>query len=159
FENLTGDSSLEWTARAASEILSRSLSGVMSGPVLHSAALSRAAATLGSEPSAAPGVSSELGDARLAGAPRVITGYIQKVGSGIRVEASERDLTTQKTVRSMAAEDSTPVGAITAIAKQLSSNAQPYVTSDANAIRLYAAGLESTAGDGELEQAVAADPN
>jgi tetratricopeptide (TPR) repeat protein len=159
FENLSGDPSLEWTARATSEILSRSLAGVMSGPVLHSAALARAAATLGSESSAAPGISSDPGEARLAGATRVITGYIQKVGNGIRIEASERDLTTQKTVRSVAAEDSTSLGAITAIAKQLSSNAQRYVTSDANAVRFYATGLESAGADAELEQAVAADPN
>ena len=158
FENLSGDASLEWTGRAASEILSRSLAGVMSGPVLHSAALARAAATLGSEPSTAPGISSEPADARLAGATRIITGYLQKAGSGIRVEASERDLTSQKTVRSVAAEDSTPVRAIAALARQLSSSALPYVTSDANAVRLYATGLESPGSDAELEQAVAADP-
>jgi tetratricopeptide (TPR) repeat protein len=158
FENLTGDPSLEWTARAASEILSRSLAGVMSGPVLHSAALARAAATLGSSPVAAPGASSEIGDARLAGATRVISGYVQKVGSGIRVEATERDLNSQQTLRSATAEDSTPLGAVSKIAKQFSPNAQPYLTSDATAIRLYASGLES-AGDEQLEQAVAADPN
>ncbi len=158
FENLTGDPSLEWTARAASEILSRSLAGVMSGPVLHSAALARAAATLGTSADAVPGASSETEDARLAGATRVITGYVQKVGSGFRVEAADRDLASQQTVRSAAAEDTTPVGAITAVAKQLSANAQPYVTSNASAIRLYAAGLEST-GDEQLEQAVTADPN
>ena len=159
FENLSGDPSLDWTGRAASEILSRSLAGAMSGPVLYSAALARASATLGSEPSAAPGISSELGDARLAGATRTITGYIAKVGSGIRVEASERDLNTQKTVRSVAAEDSTPLRAIAAVARQLSPNAQPYVTSNANAVRLYATGLETAGADAELEQAVTADPS
>jgi Flp pilus assembly protein TadD len=158
FENLSGDPSLDWAGRAASEILSRSLAGAMSGPVLHSAALARASATLGSEPSASPGISSESGDARLAGATRTITGYVEKVGSGIRVEASERDLNTQKTVRSVAAEDSTPLRAIAAITKQLSPNAQPYLTSNANAVRQYATGLETAGADGELEQAVAADP-
>jgi len=158
FENLTGDPSLEWTARAASEILSRSLADAMSGPVLRSAALGRAAATLGSTSVAVPGAMSEIGDARLAGATRIITGYVQKVQRGIRVEASERDLASQQTLRSAAAEDSTPLGAIVAVAKQLSANAQPYFTSNAGAIRLYATGLES-AGDGGLEQAVAADPN
>lgn len=131
----------------------------MSGPVLHSAALARAAATLGSESIAVPGASAETGDARLAGATRVITGYVEKAGSGIRVEATERDLASQKTVRSAAAEDATPLGAITAVAKQLSANAQPYLTSNASAVRFYATGLESAAGDGDLEQAVAADPN
>ncbi len=44
------------------------------------------------------------------------------------------------------------------IAKQLSPSAQPYLTTNADALRLYAAGVESES-DADLEQAVAADPN
>jgi tetratricopeptide (TPR) repeat protein len=158
FENLTGDPALEWTARAASEVLSRSLATALSGPVLHSAALARVAASLGAEPAAAPGIYAEAGEARLAGATRVISGYVEKAGGRIRIEASERDLANARTVRSVTAEGASPLGAINAVAKQLSATAEPSLTTSSEALRLYAAGLESGAGDSELEQAVAADP-
>lgn len=130
----------------------------MSGPVLHQAALARIASALGPDPAAAPGISAERQDARGAGATRVISGYIEKAGSQIRIEAYERDLATQKTIRSVSAESATPIGAMSAIAKQLSPSAQPYLTSNTEAIRLYAAGVESQSDD-DLERAVAIDPN
>jgi tetratricopeptide (TPR) repeat protein len=158
FENLTGDPSLEWTARAASEVLSRSLATALSGPVLHSAALARVAASLGPEPAAAPGIYAETNEARLAGATRVISGYVEKTRGRIRIEASERDLANARTIRSVTAEGASPLAAINALAKQLSATAEPYLTTNSEALRLYSAGIESGAGDSELEQAVAADP-
>jgi tetratricopeptide (TPR) repeat protein len=159
FENLTGDPSLEWTARAASEVLSRSLAGALSGPVLHSAALARVAGSLGPEPAAAPGIYAEAGKARLAGATRVISGYVEKASGRVRIEAVERDLARAKTLRFVTAEDASPLGAMNAIAKKLSATAQPYLTANSEALRLYATGLESDSGDSELQQAVAADPD
>jgi tetratricopeptide (TPR) repeat protein len=158
FENLTGDPALEWTARAASEVLSRSLTDALSGPVLLSAALARVAPSLGAEPAAAPGIYSEAGEARLAGATRVISGYVEKAEGRVRIEASERDLASAKTIRLVTAEDTSPLQAINGVAKQLSASAQPYLTTNSEALRLYAIGLESSAGNSELEQAVAADP-
>src|ERR1700722_17284338 len=85
FENLSGDPSLDWTARAASEMLSISLAGVLDGPVLPSTALAKLTPALGPEPSAVPGISGQRQEALVAGATRLISGYVERASGQISI--------------------------------------------------------------------------
>jgi len=160
FENLTGDPSLEWVGRAASEVLSRSLDGALDGPVLPSSALGRLSSSLGSRPAVAPGISTQRAEAIVAGATRVITGYVEGTAGHLRIAASEEDATGGKSIRFLAATDGTPMGALTLLAREFSPNARPYLTSNQEALRLYVTGFESSdsSGTGDLERALQADP-
>lgn len=161
FENLSGDPALEWMGRAVSESLSASLAGAMNGPVLPSAALARTAAVLGPKPSAVPGISGERQRALVAGATRVISGYIERPDNEIRIAATEEDLASGKSLRSVSATASSPIAAIEALARQFSPNAKPPLSGNVDALRLYATALESPAGEGveDLEQATRIDPD
>jgi tetratricopeptide (TPR) repeat protein len=161
FENLSGDPSLDWTGRAASETLSVALAGAMDGPVLSSAALGRAAQILGPRPSSVPGVSGERQQALAAGANRLIAGYIERSGKQIRFAATEEDAASGKTLRIVSAVDSSPVAALMKIARQFSPNPKPPPASNEAALRLYATALESPidASLADLEQATRIDPS
>ncbi|MEP6715711.1 MAG: hypothetical protein ABJC09_09050 [Terriglobia bacterium] len=151
FENLSGDESLEWAGRAASEYLSRSLAGAFSGPVLNFAALSRLSATLGPRPANVPGISAERTEALVAGATRLITGYVERSGGSLRIAADEFDVKSGRSIRSLSASDATVLGTLSQLSRKFSPAAQPYLTSSAEALRLYVAGLE-----GPGDQAVSA---
>lgn len=161
FENLSGDPSLEWMGRATSEYLSRSLAGAMDGPVLTTAALNRISGGLGARPATAPGISSERAEALLSGANRIIEGYVERAGGRIRVSATEENVLTGKSVRLVSAVDGEPLKALTAVAHEFSPTAKPYLTSNADALRLYVSASEGQAQDaaGKLEQSLQADPN
>lgn len=161
FENLSGDRSIDWTARAASEILPVSLSGTLDGLVLNSEALSRLTPTLGTRPSAAPGISTERAQALLAGANRIFSGYVERAGGMIRVVTTEEDTRSGKTMRVLSAEDPTFLGAIAKLARELSPQARPWLTSNENTARLFTTALESTpdAAKQDLEQATRTDPD
>ncbi len=161
FENLTGDPALEWTGRAAAEVLSRSLSGRLDGPMLNPAALSRVSASPGFHAAAAPGISSQHSEALAARATRIITGYVERTGGQIRIAASEEDVATGKTVRRVSASRATPLAAMRALAHAFSPNARPYLTSNQDALRLYTTGIEedTRVSGATLEQALQADPN
>lgn len=160
FENLSGDPSLEWVGRAASETLSTSLAGAMDGPVLSSAALARETAVLGNRPSAAPGESSERQRALAAGATRLISGYIERGDQGLRIVATEEDLATGKSRRIVSATGSSPIPAIEALARQLTPDPKPPPTANEDALRLYAEALEAPVATGidDLEQATRIAP-
>jgi tetratricopeptide (TPR) repeat protein len=161
FENLSGDPSLDWTARAASEMLSVSLAGALDGPVLPSAALTRIAQAAGPRPAAVPGMSGERQAALLAGATRLISGYVERGGSQTLITAVEGDVSTGETLRILAAADSSPLAALDRIARQFSPHPRPAPTSNATALRLYAIALESpiAASANDLDEATRADPN
>lgn len=150
FENLTGDESLDWVARAASEVLSRSLSGAMDGPVLSAAALNRAGA----------GVSSERERAELAGANRVVSGYFSRVGGKVRFSATEQDLTKNQTVQSLSTDAAEPLAGILSLAHAFSRSARPYLTSNPEVLKLYVSALEEPADRAitDLQQATRTDP-
>ena len=112
FENLSGDPSLDWAGRAASEILPVSLAGAMDGPVLNAEALKRLAPALGARPAAAPGISSERAEALLAGATRIFSGYVERAGGTIRVVTTEEDARTGKSLLVTPAEDPSFLGAV-----------------------------------------------
>jgi len=161
FENLTGDPSLEWTARAASEVLAVEIESGMEGPVLPSSAVSRGVQSLGAHMASAPGISAERQAALLAGAGRLITGYVTRENGRLRITASEEDAATGKNVRTLSAAGSTFEAAINALAGGLTTKPRPYFTGRTDAVRYYAAALESPgeAGAQGFRKALEADPD
>ena len=161
FENLSGDPSLDWIGRAATELLSSSLSTAMDGVVLTPSSFARVAKALGPRPATAPGISAQRQEAVAAGANHIVSGYIEQVGGTLRLHAADEDLTSGKITRVVSGSGSQPVAALMALAKQLSPTAKPFATGDSEALRLYSAALESTpaTGTGLLEQALRKDPN
>jgi tetratricopeptide (TPR) repeat protein len=160
FENLTGDSSLEWTGRAASEILAVSLQSGMEGPVLHTAAVSRLVQSLGVRSPGAPGVSTERTAALLAGANHVITGYVEKQNARFRVTASEENAATGKNVRTVSATENSFDAAVMKVASQFTPKVRPYLTAKPEAIRYYSAALEEPldAAMRDFQKSLDADP-
>ena len=160
FENLSGDPALDWTGRALSESLPTSLSNALDGPVLASYALSRSISSLGPRPPAAPGISSERAEAVAAGANRIITGYIEHLGNQIRITASEEDILTGKTLRTVAATAASPFAAIAQLGREFSPRATPPITQIPEALREYATGLEATTSTAPalLRHAASLDP-
>ena len=150
FENLTGDASLDWVARAASEVLSRSLSGAMDGPMLSASALNRAGA----------GVSSEREKAELAGANRLVSGYFERVGGKLHFSATEEDLTKNQTVQSLSADAAEPLAGILNLAHSFSGSARPYPTSNPVVLKLYVSALEEPTDRAftDLQEATRTDP-
>jgi tetratricopeptide (TPR) repeat protein len=170
FENLSGDPSLDWIGRAASEMLSVSLDGALAGefagPVLPSVALSRLQQSLGTRPASVPGISSERQEAVVAGATRLICGYVERGSTGhnpgrIRITASIEDLSSGKSLRTVSAVDSSSLAALQQIAHDLSPGSKPGPTSSAAALRFYALALESppATGAADLNEALRLDPN
>jgi hypothetical protein len=161
FENLSGDPSLEWAGRAASEMLPDSLAGAMDGPVLNAAALERLAPALGARPVASPGISSERAQAVLAGATRIFAGYVERVGRTIRIVATEEDARSGKSLRVVAAEDPSLLDAIGKLAREISPRARPWLTANENAVRLFTTALEAApdAAAGNLDAVTRTDPD
>lgn len=161
FENLSGDPALEWTGRAISESLPVSLAGALDGPVLGSSALNRLSPTLGPRPASAPGVSSARTEALVAGANRVIAGYVERTAGQIRIAATEEDLSTGKSLRVVTATGASPAAALDQLAKGFSPHAGPSLTSNPEALRDWATALESPASASEdlLDRAVHLDPD
>ena len=161
FENLSGDPSLDWAGRAASEYLSRSLEHAVDGTVLSPESLTRRAAGLGIEPSGAPGITAQRTDALVAGATRLISGYFEKAGNGFRVTATDEDLATHRTVRILSAVEPEPVKALAQLAREIAPRAGPYLTSNPDVLRLYVTALDRTPAEAvpSLEQALQKDPD
>lgn len=161
FENLSGDASLDWAGGGASEVLTRMLSGALSGPVLSRAALGELSPTLGARPGETPGTSGERTAAKLAGATRLITGYIERAGGADRVTAVEEDLSSGKTVRTVSAVAPGPLQAFISLAKALSAKAGAPPTTNEDALRSYCLGRDEDLSQAasHLRRAVASDPN
>lgn len=161
FENLSGDASLDWVARATADYLARTLAGALNGSVLNSETLARNAVGLGVEPGRAPGSSAQRADAIAAGATRLVSGNIEKGPEGIRIAATTEDLVTHKTVSFVAVSQPGALKALNDLAHAFSPRAARYVTSDTEALRLYTTALDEPPAEAVkgLEQAVARDPN
>ncbi|MDQ1471652.1 MAG: hypothetical protein QOJ99_3132 [Bryobacterales bacterium] len=159
FENLSGDASLEWLGRGASELLSSTLSGAMDGPVISSSAIARLSPALGPRPAGTPGLSSERTAAQLAGATRVISGYIERTAGGLRLTSTQEDLGSGKVLSTITVVDSSPLKALNGLAHTFSAKAKPFQTSSEDALRLYSTAREGTpeSAGAYLEQAVQAD--
>jgi tetratricopeptide (TPR) repeat protein len=160
FENLTGDPSLEWIGIAAADYLSSTLAHALDGPVLGAASLVRSGLGLGFEPAGAPGASAQRADALSAGATRLYSGYVERVGNQVRLVASAEDLSTHRTTRVASSFASDVLTVLAKLAREISSNAAPYFTSSEHVMRLYSASLVEPAGAGVplLEQALSEDP-
>jgi tetratricopeptide (TPR) repeat protein len=148
FENLSGDPSLEWIGRAASELLPFSLAGALDGAVL------------GAGPVTTPGVSSARANAILAGATRAITGYIERAGGRIRITAIEEDLATGKSLRTLTAADPSPLPALIELAREFSPKFRPFPTSNVNALRTWSAARDAPSPKSRelLEESLRNDP-
>lgn len=161
FENLSGDPALDWTSRALSEALPVSLAKALDGPVLPASALSRTAPSLGPRPAGAPGISTERPEALLAGATRVITGYVERAGRQIKITAVTEETGTGRTLRTVTAAAPSAYAAMVQLAHGFSGRAGTLLTANADALRAYATAFESTAGSTRelLEQASRLDPD
>jgi tetratricopeptide (TPR) repeat protein len=110
--------------------------------VLPEGALSRAGVGLGGGAPGVPGLSADRAEAEVAGASRLITGYLERTPRGIRISATEEDLGTHATVRMLSAEAPEPLPAIERLAHEFSSRAAAPPTSDPQALKLYATALD-----------------
>jgi tetratricopeptide (TPR) repeat protein len=155
FENLTPDPQLNWVGHAASEVLARQIGAIPSS------AIYAANENFGRRPIGSPGVSTELTDAMLAGANRILTGYFELLDNGtLAFHVAEEEARTGKRLRDLSAQGSV-LAACNALAKQINSAAKPFPTSSEAALRAYIQGAE---GDGvkngsDYQTAIAADPN
>jgi hypothetical protein len=152
FENLTPDPSLNWIGRAASNILIHEIGAISSSLI------SRNNEVLGGRPVAAPGVSSELSAALLAGANRIITGYVEQINGKLSFTAVEEDARTGRTLRSATAQGAL-FDACATLSRQFTASPKPYPTQNETAMRDLTQGIEKGGESGKLyEAAVAADP-
>jgi tetratricopeptide (TPR) repeat protein len=160
FENLSGDPSLDWTGKGSSEFLSRSLENAMDGGVLTPDSLARMGQTLGPHVAVAPGASTTRESAIGSGANRLVTGYVERTAGGVRVTASEEELATHRTLRTVSATARAPFEALHQVAREFSAKAAAPGTTSAEAFRLYCTALEKPIKDAPplLEQAVRLDP-
>jgi Flp pilus assembly protein TadD len=114
FDNLTGDSSLDWIARAAPKIAADEISSV-----------------------ARPAGS--MTDAYLENANRFVHGYFTKTANALRLTVEVEDAATHKTVANEQI-DGPVLASATRLAKSLDSKAEPFSTSSEGAIAAWGQG-------------------
>lgn len=129
FENLTGDTTLDWVASAAPAIVTAELSG---NPKLIAIRAGTAS------------------EGYLASADRFVHGVIVKRDGALRIDVSVEDAARHKMV-TRAVESGDLIPAMSAIAKRLDPAATPFSTSSAEAVSAW--------GRHEYERAVAVDPD
>jgi tetratricopeptide (TPR) repeat protein len=152
FENLTPDPSLDWMGRAVSEVLSKETGAVSTRSIY------AANESFGRRPLIAPGVSTELTDALLAGGNHLITGYFERVNGKLSFTAVEEDALTGRTVASATVQGSI-LDACSKLARHFSPHPKPYSTNNETALRDYIQGIETGTKSAELyREAIAADP-
>ncbi|HVW08969.1 MAG TPA: hypothetical protein VHC90_10320 [Bryobacteraceae bacterium] len=160
FENLSGDPAIDWAAKGSSEFLSRSLDHAMDGAVLNPDSIGRMEQSLGSRTVSAPESSTNRASAIGLGASRLITGYLERAPGGVRVTASEEDVATHRTLRTLSATASGPFEALNELAHEFSAKAGTPGTTTAEAFRLYCTALAEPIKEARalLEDAVHLDP-
>jgi Flp pilus assembly protein TadD len=163
FENLSSDDSIDWMGRAFSEIISRELAAAPGLYAIPFERLHSLDASFGNRPPGAPGISAERGLAMAAGATRLGYGEYTVLAGRLQAQLTIEDLPTGKvtSVISASAAANNPVDAASALARQISSRATPYLTRSSAALSAYVSALESQdfAVRGQrLQEAMAADP-
>ena len=113
---------------------------------------------------AAPGISTERSLALAEGASRLGYGQYWLRGTKLEAKLTLEDPRSGKMVQELSASATAgdPVSAASALAKQISSQAAPYLTRNSGALKSYVQALESSELDslvGRLEESLAADPN
>ncbi|PYT24358.1 MAG: hypothetical protein DMG58_26060 [Acidobacteria bacterium] len=165
FENLTGDQSLDWMGRAASEVMSAELTGSTATSIVSSGTLHATDRLLGGRPLTAPGISAERTAALVSGATRILYGRISRSADNLRLDAAVFDTARQqidRTLTARAAESGNIIGLTDSLARELQTPVRPFETQNPEALRQYCAGLEATDGAAAAQfyaRAVAADPN
>lgn len=161
FENLSGDPTLEWVARAASESLPIMLAKALDGPVLGASSLAEMSPTLGPRPSSAPGISTGRAEAIMASANRIISGYLERRAGQIRITAVEENVSSGRTVRTVSAMAAKPADALERLAHALSPRAGRLPVTNPEALRDWTTALETPSAGGItlLEQATRLDPD
>lgn len=162
FENLSGDPTLDWMGRALSESMIGSLTGsgrtwVIPFKTLHATGGAGSMRLL-----SAPGISTERTLALMAGANRILYGRYSLATGGFRVEASMEDPATGKRVRTVNATAAEVPQAAESLARQLAATARAPGTRNREAMREYAAALDTRdapAAEAALERSVKADPD
>ena len=129
FENLTGDSTLDWVASAAPAMVTAELSG---NPKL-------TAIRAGS-----------VNDGYLGSADRLVHGFFVKRGAALQIDVQVEDAARHKTV-TRAEADGDLIQAVDAISKRLDSSAHVFSTSSGAAVSAW--------GQQKYEQAVGIDPD
>jgi len=129
FENLSGDSMLDWVASAAPSIAAAEITGL---------------------PGVFPLRVGAVRDAYLAKATRFVHGYFTTRGQALHFEIEVEDATRRKMVETVAA-DGTVLEAMNAVARRLDPAAHPFPASNTAAIEAW--------GRGEYERAVALAPD
>jgi tetratricopeptide (TPR) repeat protein len=164
FENLSPDASLDWIGRAFSEVISSELAAAPDVYIDGPARIRSANVTLGSRPMAVPGVSAEEPAAVAAGADRIGYGTYWTWNGRLEARLVLQDTGRMKDVRVLSA--SVPagdvLGAASALARQISTGAGSYGTSNERAIQAYSAAIEAgdlSSAETQATLAIGADPN
>ena len=150
FDDQTGDPSLAYTARAASQLLAAELS---SGRRI------LAVAADGADP---PG---QRALAIATGVPRILHGYVSLAGGRLRLRAQLEDGAGGVMLESAEASGPREQGVLplaAAVAKSLDASAGPAFTRSEKALEAYIEALEARSADpalASIERAVAADPD
>jgi tetratricopeptide (TPR) repeat protein len=165
FENLSPDSAADWMGRAFAEVITGELSHASKIYAIPTSRLHRLNQVMGIRPVSAPGISAEAPLALAVGANRIGYGEYSIVNGRLRARLTIEDPQGRRVSQGpieAAAGPSDLIGVATAIARQISSETQPYSTLNIVAVAAYAKAIES--GDAAAverygEQAIAADPN
>lgn len=150
--------------RAFAEVVATELAGAPGVHAIPPSRLHGADGVLGSRPVSAPGISAERSLALAAGATRA--GYGEYATRHGRLEArlTIEDLQTGRMTNVFSASSAAGdvIAAASALARQVSGRAVPYITRSAPALEAYVTAIESpdaASGERFLQQAIAADPD
>jgi Flp pilus assembly protein TadD len=129
FENLSGDTSLDWIASAGPRIVNDEL--------------------LGGAARTVPAHVSAMRDAYAFGATQLVHGYVEKRRQGLHFEFLIEDAKTHKTLQTLAS-DGDALPALDRLAKQIDGQAHAFSSTNPQAVAAWASGDD--------EKAVALDP-
>jgi Flp pilus assembly protein TadD len=129
FENLSGDTSLDWIASAGPRIVNDEL--------------------LGGAAHTVPAHVSALRDTYAFGATQLVHGYVEKRRQGFHFEFLIEDAKTHKALQTLAS-DGDPLSALDRLAKQIDGQAHAFSSTNPQAVAAWASG--------DYEKAVALDP-
>ena len=129
FENLTGDTALDWISSAGPTIVNDEL--------------------LGGTAHAVPVQAMALRDAYASGATQLVHGYVERRRQGFHFEFVVEDAQTHKMLQTMAS-DGDPLPSLDRLAKQIDTAAHAFSSTNSEAVAAWA--------KGDYEKAVSLDP-
>jgi tetratricopeptide (TPR) repeat protein len=164
FENLSPDGSLSWVGRALSEVVAAQLATAPGVQAISSVQLHSFDRMLGPRPISSPGISSEITQAGLAGATRVVYGEYTLRNGKLEAAVTIEDLANRRMLGTfnVTAPAGNVLGAANEIARLIAPKAGPYLTRSGEALADYIVALESTDPsrmEQKLTAAIQADPD